>query len=669
MHADGTLFFGSYSVLQQIAVKDQALMLALCIKTKMVLYILLFFTIASPVVVYLSLTHFRSALEKSVEEQQFLLVSRIADELDHKVSFSHNALKSAALAITPETVASPGRASAFVDERHSLLSIFDNGLYLFSPGGILLADSTGSNNRIGMDFSYRDYFKQTIKEVKPIVSSPYASSLSHHHPVVMFTVPVKNEKGDCIAILGGSLDLMRENFLGALSKAKIGTNGYFSLTSKELDIIMHPDTSLIMNKVTVGKDRLFDRALKGFEGAGRTDTFKGIRSISAYKRLIAADWLLSANYPEDEALSPLRKATWFAWSMVLCGGIATISIFWLVTRKLISPLIYLTEEMRKIRDTKQQPRQIAVGTNDEVKELATVFNRLMLELQEKEQRLESLNISLEQRIAERTEELETANKRLQAEVEQRTQAQEEISFLNDDLHRRATALEQVNCELESFSYSISHDLRAPVRHIRSFSEMLLDGYGETLEQGAKLLVQKVSGSACKLETLINYVLDLSRVSRIELAKMPISLTDMARETAGLLRDNDPERKVTFEIQEGINVYGDPVLMQLVIQNLLENAWKYSRQKDTGLIQFKADDCGDEAVFSVEDNGVGFDMKYADKLFTLFQRLHSAVEYEGTGIGLATVQRIIHRHGGRIWGKGEPGKGATFSFTLGCRLQG
>src|SRR5882724_9111485 len=224
--------------------------------------------------------------------------------------------------------------------------------------------------------------------------------------------------------------------------------------------------------------------------------------------------------------------------------------------------------------------------------------------------------------------------------------------------------EQANKELEAFSYSISHDLRAPLRAIDGFSRALLDEYRDKLDQQGSRYLDRVRTAAQRMAALIDDLLHLSRISRAALRKEPVSLSELARAVADTLRERDPSRTVSIEIAGGLQAHGDARLITIVLESLLGNAWKYTSKCSNAQIAVGQETQDDETAFFVRDNGAGFDMAYADKLFAPFQRLHQDSDFEGTGIGLATVQRVISRHGGRIWAEAQVGKGATFRFTLG-----
>jgi len=246
-------------------------------------------------------------------------------------------------------------------------------------------------------------------------------------------------------------------------------------------------------------------------------------------------------------------------------------------------------------------------------------------------------------------------------------AEERLMSLNEALEariqERTRLLENTNKELESFSYSVSHDLRAPLRSIDGFSEILEKRYGAVLDERAKGYLDRVRRASQRMGELIDDLLQLARVSRSELKKMPVDLSALVRTIAASLQETQPARQVSFKLEEGVIVEADLRLIRGALENLLGNAWKFTAHQAYPTIEFGTLDKAGERVLYIRDNGAGFDMQYANKLFGAFQRLHRADEFEGTGIGLATVQRIVHRHNGRVWAEGEIGKGAIFYFTL------
>ncbi|HWW82454.1 MAG TPA: ATP-binding protein [Vicinamibacterales bacterium] len=235
--------------------------------------------------------------------------------------------------------------------------------------------------------------------------------------------------------------------------------------------------------------------------------------------------------------------------------------------------------------------------------------------------------------------------------------------------RAEAALRLSNRELEAFSYSVAHDLRAPLRGINGLSKVLLEDLGDRLDDEAKDHLARIAAAAQRMGTLIDALLALSRVTRTELHRESVDLSRLAEAVVHQLRLNEPVRAVDFVNEPGVMADADPPLLRAVLENLLGNAWKFTAKRDRAQIAFGSELMGGSRVYYVRDNGAGFDMAYADKLFAPFQRLHTTAEFVGTGVGLATVQRIVDRHGGRIWADGVVGEGATFRFTLPSSAEG
>jgi PAS domain S-box-containing protein len=253
-------------------------------------------------------------------------------------------------------------------------------------------------------------------------------------------------------------------------------------------------------------------------------------------------------------------------------------------------------------------------------------------------------------------------------VEDQRQSEERIRELNSDLeqrvHDRTAQLEAANQELEAFAYSVSHDLRAPLRALNGFSSALLDDYHDSLDEQGQHFLMRIQEASRRMGQLIDDLLRLSRVTRRELKREDLNLSQLAEEIAEELKAQDPDRSVDFLITPDLTVQADPHLMRIALENLLNNAYKFSAKTQHACIQVGAVEQNGQPTYFVRDNGVGFDMTYVNKLFAPFQRLHSPEQFAGTGIGLVTVQRIITRHGGRVWPHAGVNEGATFFFTLG-----
>jgi two-component system, sensor histidine kinase and response regulator len=315
---------------------------------------------------------------------------------------------------------------------------------------------------------------------------------------------------------------------------------------------------------------------------------------------------------------------------------------------------FITAEKQQILDLLISTYEGAVQINEE--------------LEIKQQELQQAKETLEVRVAERTAELAQTNERLQIELVERKNAEEQIQKLNEELERRVAErtaqLATANVELEAFSYSVSHDLRAPLRHINGHVGMLIAEHGSQLQPEAQQLLKRIKEGTQKMARMIDDLLNLARLDR---HSMTLQMTPLNSLIQNVLRDLESEtadRKIDWRVGSLPSVSCDPGLIQQVFANLLSNAVKYTRRRERAVIEIDQSTVEGQLVLFVRDNGAGFNPKYSDKLFGTFQRLHSDQEFEGTGVGLATVQRIVRKHGGRVWAEAEINKGATFYFSLG-----
>lgn len=273
----------------------------------------------------------------------------------------------------------------------------------------------------------------------------------------------------------------------------------------------------------------------------------------------------------------------------------------------------------------------------------------------------------QRRIRRMAQETMRLNESLTTEIAERERAEEDVRKINAELEQRVrertAELEATNKEIEAFSYSVSHDLRAPLRAIDGFSDTLLKRYSGSLDEKGRDYLARVRVASQRMARLIDDILGLSRAGRAEIRLQHVDLSAMAHDILAVLRKSEPKRKAEFRIEEGLVVNADMHLLRSALENLLGNAWKFTGGRDVARIEVGSTEQDGERVYFVRDNGVGFNPAYADKLFFPFQRLHSQEEFPGTGVGLALAQRIIHRHGGRIWAESAVDQGATFYFIL------
>lgn len=318
-----------------------------------------------------------------------------------------------------------------------------------------------------------------------------------------------------------------------------------------------------------------------------------------------------------------------------------------LTQQLADPYETIRSLQKELEETNSGLVALTLELELRVDERTAELREAHTELRKTNSELMQLTLDLEERVAQRTEEIRRLNLELERHVEERT-----------------AELVAANKELEAFTYSVSHDLRAPLRHIDGFSKLLLEEYSAALPDEARRYLTRVRESTLRMGRLVDELLNLTRVGRQELR---VQLTGMNSLVAEVRRDLEPEmeaREVEWRVDSLPFVECDPVLMKQVFANLLSNAVKFTRLRDKSVIEVGMLTQDSQPVVFVRDNGVGFSMKHADKLFGVFQRLHRQEDFEGTGVGLATVQRIIQKHGGRVWAEAELNQGATFYFMLG-----
>ncbi|MGH9575294.1 MAG: sensor histidine kinase [Candidatus Acidiferrales bacterium] len=356
------------------------------------------------------------------------------------------------------------------------------------------------------------------------------------------------------------------------------------------------------------------------------------KNVTLTRQILFDGRLVGYIFIESDLLSLIDRVRSYG---EIAGGVLALSLLLalfvsrLARRTIAVPIARLADAARVVsREKDYSVRAVVDAEDSELTLLTTTFNEMLAQIEARDHILQNAHDELEQRVLERTAALEAANK-----------------------------------ELESFSYSVSHDLRAPLRSIDGFSLALEEDYGKKLDSAAKSHIRRVRAATQRMGVLIDDLLNLSRLSRLEMEPEDIDLSTMARAIASELARMDEGRRVEWVIRDSLRAHGDARLLRVVLDNLLGNAWKYSSRHENARIEFGVQRQCDSMVFFVKDDGAGFDSAYSEKLFGAFQRLHGATEFPGTGVGLATVQRIIRRHGGSVWAESAVEKGATFYFTL------
>lgn len=485
---------------------------------------------------------------------------------------------------------------------------------------------------------HAQWVEAVVRHGRFTVAKPIVGQITRRW-VSVVGYPIQNEAGEIAGVLGMSFDLSR--FRLPASVLSLPPHSAITIVDQNGTIIARSiDSEKWLGKSVRGA-QIVDYVLSHLEGNVTSRGLDDQERIYGFTTLPKVGWRIYAGIPTEFAFSASRASVIRA-SLVATAVLGLVFLLVLFVGGLITrPVLALSDGATQAAEGKLE-NAVPVSGPREIARVAEEFNRMVTVRGEKELEIKKLNRELEERVQERTAELEKANAAL------RTRSQD---------------LEAANQELESFCYSVSHDLRAPVRSIGGFAKVLIEGYGDQLDKAANEYLERVQRAVDRMTELIDDLLDLSRISQSKLACTQVDLTALAISVTNDLRASAPDRPVTVDVQTGLMASGDAGLLRVLIENLLGNSWKFTRAQDFARIEFGRERAQGTTAFFVRDNGVGFDMKYAKKLFGPFERLHSPKEYEGHGIGLATVQRIVHRHGGQAWGEGWPGKGAVFYFTL------
>jgi signal transduction histidine kinase len=491
-----------------------------------------------------------------------------------------------------------------------LLLKADGTVYLLEPGEL---DRHLSHQDLSFSAWYRDVMRTRSLVVSDLNISPVTQ-----RPTVVIAVPVLDSGGRIVAVWAGALRLVQLSRIGSSASSPGAARPHGYLTDRRGLIIAHQtNPSYVENQTDFSSVPPVRDALAGGDGAGPFyNPIEAEEKLGAYRQLPKLGWAVVYAVPASIALAPVNLLN---RGIVLTSGVVAALVgllAFIMARRISGPIGRLTAAAETI-GTGDFGQRIEVRMGDEIGALGHAFNRMAVTLAEKEAQL----------------------------------------------RQRAEELQAANSELEAFSYSVSHDLRAPLRAMDGFARILMTEEAGALSPTGHRHLNLVRENARQMGHLIDDLLSFARLGRQSLKRQAVEPAELVQQALESLEEERHGRQVEVLMCDLKTCAADPALLRQVWVNLLTNALKFTRQREVARIEIGCQPDGDETIYFVKDNGVGFDMRYAHKLFGVFQRLHRAEEYEGTGVGLAIVQRVIHRHGGRVWAEAEEGRGASFYFTL------
>jgi signal transduction histidine kinase len=599
-------------------------------KTKVMLAATTFFLLALVLVSAVQLHYVQLHMKQVLADQQLSMVSRLADDLDQKISLNLQALIAASGAFRPEMAGDAQALERTLAGLPVLRTLFDD-VFMYSAGGRVLLDSPVRGRR-GADVSGQENYRQVMATRKPHISRPFIGRVLKQ-PVVTMSAPILDRDGKVVAILAGSLNLLKPNFLGNIGNASVGKSGAYALLTRDRMIVASRDRGRIMTQGPApGVSPYFDRATSGVEGVEENVNSRGLHALFAYSPLATVPWVLVAALPVEEAYVPIGAAQTRILQVTLLLALLTAPLVWLGTRYALKPLVALRDKFREIRDNPSALDEVPVSRRDEIGDLAVDFNEML-----------------------------RAKRR----------AADERNLLNTELNARNQQLADANRAKDIFLAGMSHELRTPLNAIIGFTGTLLMKLPGPLNVEQEKQLKIVRTGASHLLALINDLLDLAKIEagKAALVLQPTECKFVLEEIAASLRPQAEAKGLFFTLafeEPGPTLTTDRRKLSQILINLIGNAIKFTERGGVQVQMARRGKGESRCVeFSVTDSGIGIRPEDQGRLFEPFSRLHAGAPegIEGAGLGLHLSRRLAAELGGRIVIDSSFGLGSTFTLQL------
>lgn len=642
---------------------------ALNLKTKTALAVSLVFLAFVGALASITLSYFETRFEETVYKQQMALATSVAQNVDSKLVLARDALATLVQDAPSDLLRNPDKAQAFLDRQRALLSIFDNGLYLISEEGRILAEAPFIPGGRGRDVSKFDVFKGVTATRKPYISKPFLSVRAKGRPVLSIAVPLFDSQGRMIARFHGSLELLGKNFLADLIDTKVGNTGYLYLSSIDRVLILHPSRDRIMtNGPPPGQNLVYDRSLVEQEGSGRTVTSLGVPTLVSFKRIPSTNWVLGVNYPEEEAFASFYQAQrTFIW-LIAAGTLAVVVVVWLLMRRLTRPLEAMTAHVTDLANKQGDARFLRSNARDEIGTLGQAFDKMIVQLETKEQSLREVNATLEQRVSQRTAELEASNAKLTHTVAELSKAQnhlvqtEKMAALGGLV---AGVAHEINTPVGISVTAASHlveEVRILNRRFQAgtLTRADMETFAATATESSALILTNLQRAAELIKSFKQVAVDQSGGHYRR-----FNLKDYLQE---VIRSLSPQfRRTGYDISlscpDPLFLFGDPGDFSQIITNLVMNSLAHGFEGlDAGHIRIDVGESGADLLLRYSDDGRGIAPEHLSHIFEPFYTTKRGKG--GSGLGLHVIYNIVSQGlGGSITCSSTPGQGVLFEIRI------